>query len=188
VAPLFFWLLLNTAVAIILKGAAFFIIPVFFGLLSFFIMLKKENNSVLAMTILAAPAIFIFAPLIQFFPVGLGLKMLVISCVFTVLLFGLLWPIFSAYRLKNSLSAMCLFLAIFFFFNAHSKSDFNAERKKPTSLVYYSDRDLGKNFWLTYDKKTDEWTEKYLGENPDDATQYLEEAAYSKYGTNYTFA
>lgn len=188
VAPLFFWLLLNTAVAIILKGAAFFIIPVFFGLLSFFIMLKKENNSVLAMTILAAPAIFIFAPLIQFFPVGLGLKMLVISCVFTVLLFGLLWPIFSAYRLKNSLSAICLFLAIFFFFKAHSKSDFNAERKKPTSLVYYSDRDLGKNFWLTYDKKTDEWTEKYLGENPDDATQYLEEAAYSKYGTNYTFA
>src|SRR5690554_6144441 len=104
VAPLFFWLLLNTAVAIILKGAAFFIIPVFFGLFSFFIMLKKENYNILIMTFLAVPALFIFAPLIQFFPVGLGLKMLMISCVFTVLLFGLLWPIFSVYRLKNSLS------------------------------------------------------------------------------------
>ena len=59
VAPLVFWILLNAAVAIYLKGAAYFIVPIFFGLLSFFIMLRRERPNLLIMTFLAAPAIFI---------------------------------------------------------------------------------------------------------------------------------
>lgn len=188
VAPLFFWLLVNTAIAILLKGAAFFIIPVFFGLLSFFIMLRQERPNLLLMTFLGAPALFILAPLIQFFPVGLDLNMLFISSVFTVLLFGLLLPIFSYYKMKNVLSGICLLLALSFFIVAHTKSDFSVERKKPNSLVYFSDKDSLKNYWLTYDKEIDEWTETYLGENPTEATKYLGEASYSKYGIGYTFA
>ncbi|HET8803582.1 MAG TPA: M28 family peptidase [Aequorivita sp.] len=188
VAPLLFWLLINVAVFIILKGAAFFIIPVFFGLLSFFVMLRQERPNLLAMALLAVPAIFIFAPLIQFFPVGLGLKMLVISCVFTVLLFALLWPVFGYYKMKGLLSVLCLLLAVFFFIKAHSKSDFSDERKKPNSLVYYKDADADKTYWLTYDKEIDEWTKQYLGENPEDASQILGEASYNKYGTNFSYA
>lgn len=188
VAPLFFWIIVNIVVAIILKGAAFFIIPVFFGLLSFFIMLKQERPNPLLLAFFAVPAIFIFIPLIQFFPVGLGLKMLFISSVFTVLLFGLLWPIFSRYKMKRLLSVLCFLLAISFFIVAHSKSDFSVERKKPNSLIYYEDKDLGKTYWLTYDREIDEWTEQYFGENPEKATKYLGEASYSKYGINYTFA
>ena len=187
VAPLFFWLLINVAVFIILKGAAFFIIPVFFGLLSFFIMLRQERPNLLAMAILAVPAIFIFAPLIQFFPVGLGLKMLVISSVFTVLLFALLWPVFGYYKMKNLLSVLCLLLAGFFFVMAHFKSNFSEERKKPNSLVYYKDADTQKTSWLTYDKEIDEWTKQYFGENPESATENLTEAPYSKYGYAYSF-
>ncbi len=188
VAPLFFWLLINTAVAIILKGAAFFIIPVFFGLISFFVILKQERPNLLLTTLLGVPAIFIFAPLIQFFPVGLGLNMLALSAGFTVLLFGLLLPIFSYYKMKNLLSGLSFILAVSFFITAHSKSDFSVERKKPNSLVYYNDVDAGKTYWLTYDKQVDAWTQKYLGENPENATKYLDEAAYSKYGINYTYA
>lgn len=188
VAPLFFWLLLNTVIAIVLEGAAFFIIPVFFGLLSFFIMLRQERPNLLIMTFLGVPALFIFTPLIQFFPVGLGLNMLVISAVFTVLLFGLLLPIFSYYRMKNLLSSLCFLLAISFLIVAHTKSDFAVERKKPNSLVYYVDQDSGKSFWLTYDKEIDQWTQNYLGKNPEKATNHLGEASYSKYGINYTFA
>ena len=188
VAPIFFWILLNFAVAIFLKGAAFFIIPVFFGLLSFFVMLKQNRPSLLIMTFLGVPAVLIFTPLIQFFPVGLGLNMLVISAVFTVLLFGLLFPIISYYRMKNLLSGICFLLAISFFIIAHTKSDFSVERKKPNSLVYYEDKDLGKAVWLTYDRQIDEWTQNYLSENPEMATKYIDEASYSKYGINYTFA
>ena len=188
VAPLLFWLLINLAVFIVLKGAAFFIIPVFFGLVSFFVMLRQERPSLLAMVFLAAPALFIFAPLIQFFPVGLGLKMLVISCVFTVLLFALLWPVFGYYKLKGLLSVVCILFATFFFIKAHFKSDFSAERKKPNSLVYYKDADIDKTYWLTYDKEIDAWTQQYLGERPEDASKILGEASYNKYGTDFSFA
>ncbi|QAA82474.1 M28 family peptidase [Aequorivita sp. H23M31] len=188
IAPLFFWIIINIAVDIFLKGAAFFIIPVFFGLFSFFVLLKQENPNPLLMTFFAVPAIFIFVPLIQFFPVGLGLKMLFISSVFTVLLFGLMWPIFSKYKMKKLLSLICFLLAISFFVVAHSKSDYTVERKKPNSLIYYEDKDSGKTYWLTYDREIDEWTGNYLGENPEKASKYLGEASYSKYGINYTFA
>ena len=188
VAPLLFWLLINVAVFVFLKGAAFFIIPVFFALLSFFVMLRQERPNLLAMALLAAPSLFLFAPLIQFFPVGLGLKMLVISCVFTVLLFGLLWPVFGYYKMKGLLSTVCLLLAILFFGIAHSKSDFSEERRKPNSLVYYKDADADKTYWLTYDKEIDEWTRQYLGENPEDASKILGDVAYNKYGTKFSFA
>jgi hypothetical protein len=188
VAPLLFWLLINVAVFIILKGAAYFIIPVFFGLLSFFVMLRQERPNLLAMALLAAPSIFFFAPLIQFFPVGLGLKMLVISCVFTVLLFGLLLSVFSFYKMKSLLSVLCLLFAIFFFIKAHSKSDFSEDRKKPNSLIYYKDADAGKTYWLTYDKQIDDWAQQYLGENPEDASTILGDASYNKYGINYSYA
>ena len=187
-APLLFWLLINVAVFIFLKGAAFFIIPVFFALLSFFVMLRQERPNLLAMALLAAPSLFLFAPLIQFFPVGLGLKMLVISCVFTVLLFGLLWPVFGYYKMKGLLSTVCLLLAILFFGIAHSKSDFSEERRKPNSLVYYKDADADKTYWLTYDKEIDEWTRQYLGENPEDASKILGDVAYNKYGTKFSLA
>ncbi len=187
-APLLFWLLINVAVFIFLKGAAFFIIPVFFALLSFFVMLRQERPNLLAMALLAVPALFLFAPLIQFFPVGLGLKMLVISCVFTVLLFGLLWPVFGYYKMKGLLSTVCLLLAILFFGIAHSKSDFSEERRKPNSLVYYKDADADKTYWLTYDKEIDEWTRQYLGENPEDASKILGDVAYNKYGTKFSLA
>ncbi len=188
IAPLFFWILINLAVFIILKGAAFFIIPVFFGLLSFFVMLRQERPNLLAMALLAVPALFLFAPLIQFFPVGLGLKMLVFSCVFTVLLFALLWPVFGYYKMKGLLSVLSLLLAIFFFGIAHSKSGFSEERRKPNSLVFYKDADANKSYWLTYDTEIDEWTQKYLGENPENAANIVDEASYSKYGIKFSFA
>lgn len=188
VAPLLFWLLINVAVFIFLKGAAYFIIPVFFALVSFFVMLRQERPNLLAMALLAVPALFLFVPLIQFFPVGLGLKMLVISCVFTVLLFGMLWPVFGYYKMKGLLSTVCLLLAILFFGIAHSKSDFSEERRKPNSLVYYKDADADKTYWLTYDKEIDEWTRQYLGENPEDASKILGDVAYNKYGTKFSLA
>lgn len=186
VAPLLLWLILCTFIAIFLKGAAFFIIPVFFGLLSFFVILKKERPHPVAMTILAIPAIFIFAPLIQFFPVGLGLKMIMISCGFTALLFVLLLPIFGYYRQKGILAILCLLGSGFFFIKAHSKSDYTEMRKKPNSLIYFEDVDSQKAYWTTYDHKLDSWTKQSLGENPQEATEYITPASYNKYGMSYT--
>lgn len=188
VAPLTLWLIVNVAVAVILKGAAYWIIPVFFGLLSFFILLKQEKPSLLLLTLLAIPALSFFAPLIQFFPVGLGLKMLVISCVFVVLLFGLLVPVFGFYRWKNMIALGSFLFAIVLFFVANAKSDFTETRQKPNSLIYYQNADTNENFWLTYDKMLDPWTQGYLGSSPEEASKYVTNTAGSKYNTGYSYA
>ena len=188
IAPLMFWLVINAALFLYLKGGAFFIIPVYFGLVSLWLLIRQERPNLLLLTILAAPALFIFAPLVQFFPVGLGLKMLVASCIFTVLLFGLLLPVVGFYRWKNFLSFICLSSAIVFFLIAHFTSDFSEERQKPNSLVYYSDADTTKSYWTTYDTALDDWTKGYLGDSPEEASKYVSNAAGSKYKTGYTYA
>tara|TARA_B110000114_G_scaffold22173_1_gene21126 strand:- start:545 stop:2905 length:2361 start_codon:yes stop_codon:yes gene_type:complete len=188
IAPLIFWLLINVIVAIYLKGAAFFIIPVFLGLLSLWILIRQEKPNLILMVIIGALAIFMFVPLIQFFPVGLGLKMLVGSCLITALLFGILLPVFGFYSKKGILSAVFILLAIVFFIKAHLTSNFTAERQKPNSLVYYYDADTDETYWATYDKILDDWTKGYLGENPEEASNYITHASGSKYAKGYSFA
>jgi len=188
IAPIFVWLIINTLVAIYLKGAAFFILPVFFALVSLWVLIRQEKPNLLLMTLLGSLAIFLFAPHIQFFPIGLGLKMLMASTIFTVLLFGLLIPVFGFYKMKRGLSIIFYLLAIFFFVKAHLSSSFSSERQKPNSLVYYVDAENDANYWATYDNMTDDWIKGYLGENPEEASKYITNAAGSKYNSGYTFA
>lgn len=188
IAPLTIWIIINLLVAIYLKGAAFFILPLFFGLLSLWVLIRQEFPNLFLMTLLSVFAIFLFAPHIQFFPVGLGLKMLVASTIFTALLFGLLLPIIGFYKMKKNLSIIFFLLAIGFFIKAHFTSDFSSERQKPNSLVYYQDADRGNSYWATYDKILDEWTKKYLGDRPEEASKYIKHASGNKYSSGYTFA
>lgn len=188
VTPIVFWLLINTAVAIYLQGAAYFIIPVYVGLFSFWLLIKQEKPNLILLTLLAVPALFFYAPLIQFFPVGLGLKMLMLSCVFTVLLFGLILPAIGFYRWKKLLMLGSFLVAFICFGMAHNKSEFSETRQKPNSLIYYQNNNTDGAYWVTYDKVLDEWTKGYLGDAPEEASQYVPNASGSKYNTGYTFA
>jgi hypothetical protein len=188
IAPLFFWFLINVAVYVYLKGAAYFIIPVFFGLIALWVLIRQEKPNLLLMVLIAVPAIFLYAPLIQFFPVGLGSDHVFISCVFTVLLLGLLLPIFGFYKKLHLLSFISAAVALVFFISAHLKSDFSETRQKPNSLVYYQNSDTGKSYWVTYDKILDDWTKGYLGDSPEAASKQLQSPPASKYSKGYTFA
>ena len=188
IAPLIFWILINIGVAIYLKGAAFFIIPVFLGLLSLWILIRKDRPNLILLTVIGSIAIFIFAPLVQFFPVGLGLKMLVGSCLFTALLFGILLPVIGFYKLKKVLAMLFVIVASLFFIKAHLSSNFSPNRQKPNSLVYYHDADNNKNYWATYDQELDDWTNEYLGDSPEPASSYISYASGSKYAKGYKFA
>ncbi|HET8839083.1 MAG TPA: M20/M25/M40 family metallo-hydrolase [Flavobacteriaceae bacterium] len=185
IAPLFFWLLINLLVAFFLKGAAYFIVPVFFGLICFGLLLWFEKVNLFILLLLNIPAIFLFAPLIQFFPVGLGLKMLVISSVFTVLLFGLLLPIFGHFRQKADFGFLFLLISIVFFTIAHLHSDFSKERPKPNSMVYLLNAETNRAKWFTYDYIFDDWSKEFLGENPKKSVPNT--IFDSKYGTGFTY-
>lgn len=162
VAPLFFWLFISTMAAVYLKGAAYFVIPVFFGLLQFYVLLRQQKPNLLLLSMLSLPAIFILLPFVVGFPVALGLKMLPLAAVLLVFLWVLLWPIFGFYKKNQTLGFLCFLTFIVFFILAHFKSDFNEKRPKPNSLVYLFDADHHTATWNTYDKLTDSWTGRFL--------------------------
>ena len=129
-----------------------------------------------------------FSPLIQTFPVGLGLKTIVLSTVFTVLVFGLLLSFLSTFAHKKRASIGFIFTALCLFIFAHATSDFTEDRKKPNSLLYVQDLDAKKAYWLTYDSILDDWTKTYIGSDPKEASTLFNSAARSKYNSGYTFA
>jgi hypothetical protein len=136
VAPLFIWLLINGFIAFYLKGAGFLIIPVYFGILAFGIFITTQKSSVLINLILSIPALFIIAPFIQMFPIGLGLKILFGSSILTALTFAILLPVFGAFVKKGNWALLLLFISIGFFAIAHYNSGYEAGKAKSNSLVY----------------------------------------------------
>lgn len=187
VPPLLLWLIVCGAVALKLKGASFFIIPVYFGLISLFVLVRQKRPDIILMTFLLFPLLLIMSPFIKMFPVGLGLKTIVATTLLVSLIFSLCISVFGFSRYKNRW-AFLLFIAAFgCFVAAHFQSDFNEERPKPNSLVYLYDADKDVAHWATYDTVLDDWTEAYLTEDPDtfDASSINFE---SKYGTQLSYS
>ncbi len=169
IAPIFIWILINIAVAIYLKGAGYFIIAALYGISALAILLfskKYPQNNQLLLTILSIPILILFVPMIQMFPIGLGLKILAVSTTFIVLLFGLLIPVFSAYKNSKRLGQLFLVLSIIIFISASFKSGYNEDRKQPNSILYVLDTDKNEAYWTSYDRNIDEFTQQFLGENP----------------------
>ena len=187
VAPLFIWLLINTGIALYLKGGSFFIIPVYFSLLIFYLLIRYPRPYPIGITLLALPAIFIFIPFFQGFPVGLGLKMLAVSALLTVLVFGLLLPVFGSYPFKRTLAVLLFILFGFFLIKAHFSSHFNDERPKPNSLLYVLNTNENTAQWATYDRLPDDWTKRRLGDTPEKASSLNKNILLSKYGTAFTY-
>lgn len=164
IAPLILWIIISSLAAIYLEGAAYFILPVFFGLIQLLLLLVIPKISPVIIAFLCLPAIFILMPFIVSFPVALGLGMLFLSGVLIALLFPLLWPVFGYFR-NNQMLGFVSFLIFFgMFLTAHFKAEFNEERPRPNSLVYLYDEDLDLATWNTYDNSFDEYTAPFFSE------------------------
>ena len=61
---------------------------------------------------------------------------------------------------------MFLALSVLIFIAASFKSGYNLERKQPNSIIYVLDADKNEAYWASYNKKVDEFTEQFLGDNP----------------------
>ena len=189
VAPLCFWLLLNFIISSSLKGAGFFIIPVISALLilaiAIFLNLKDSVKRVL-FTLLSIPTIYIFAPMVKIFPVGLGLKILFVSGVFIVLVFGLM--ILSFHQKKSFWTQKWTgFLALLFFGIATYNSGFSVDNKKPNSLVYIENYDAKTAYFGTYNSTLDPYTKQvFKGEFTEGGIENAE--TKSKYNTRFKYA
>lgn len=185
VAPIFIWGIINLLIVIYLKGAAFFILPVYTALTTLALLLYSKKNKqfkILASTLLAIPTLILFAPLVKMFPVGLGLKMLGISAVFVVLVFGLLVPVFKKWGNTKKLSYLFLAIGFVALASASFKSGYSVDRKQPISLNYVLDAINNKAYFTSYNKEVNSFTKTYLGENPTKGS--IEKSATdSKYNT-----
>ncbi|MCX7551485.1 M28 family peptidase [Xanthomarina sp. F2636L] len=188
VGPIFIWIIICVLVAFELPGASFFIIPVFFGLISLFVLVRQKQPNFLLMVLLTFPVLTIMSPFIKMFPVGLGLKLLLASSVLVTLIFGLLLTVFGSFRHKNRWSYVLFLITISVFISAHLNSSFNDEHPKPNSLVYYFDTDINEAVWATYDNILDPWTEAYLTKTPDTDHAISQTTFGSKYNTRFNFS
>ncbi len=188
VAPIFLWLVINTGFALALKGASFFIIPVYFALLMLFVFIRQKEPSIVALSLVAIPILLIIAPFIKMFPVGLGLKILSVSAVFTILTFGLLLPVVGRYRRKKTFAWVFAVLALFFFLKAHFNAGYDEQHQKPNSLVYTLNADDNTATWSSYDNVLDSWTLNFIKEDQNDIADLNKNVVDSKYGTGYNYA
>ncbi len=187
VFPIFLWILICWAVAVYLEGASFFVLSLFGLLAAWFVTMKQKEPNAFLLVFLSLPAIFIFAPFMKMFPVGLGLKMLVATTVFCTLLFFLVLPFISQLNNKDRFSYLALFLFILFNISAHIKSDFNEDRPKPNSLLYVYDEDKQEAIWATYDNLLSEWNNQYLGSDKRIPEPNEYRTIPSKYRSNFTY-
>lgn len=186
VAPFIIWIVICGLVSVYLQGAAFFIIPLYSFLVAFYVHINQKNPNPFLLVFLGIPALFIFAPFVKMFPVGLGLKMLVATTVLTTLIFFLLLPLVTKYRKKGALAFLSFLLFAGFMASAHMNSGFTNDRPKPTSLLYVLDTDENKAKWATYEHRPSDWTSQYITKKSAD-TLLSKKTISSKYGSNFTF-
>ena len=188
VAPLLLWIIINAYLANSLTGAGFLIIPVYFGIFLFGIFVFTQHYSLGVNLIFSIPALAIVAPFIVMFPIGLGLKILFGSAVLTVLLFGLLLPIFGNFARKGIWTVVFFLASISFFIYAGYHSGYEYGKAKSNSLLYVYNADNNSAVWSTYDKNLDDWTKSYLGDKNQKAVGLNTLPLTSKYNTTFTYS
>tara|TARA_R110002051_G_scaffold70772_1_gene127517 strand:+ start:74407 stop:76695 length:2289 start_codon:yes stop_codon:yes gene_type:complete len=187
IAPLFLWLLICGLLAVYLKGAAFFIVPVFSFLVALYVHVNQKNPNPFLLTFLGIPALFILSPFVKMFPVGLGLKMMIATTLLTTLIFFLLLPLFTKYGQKAALSFLSFLLFVGFMVSAHMNSNFTNESPKPTSLLYVLNADDNKAMWATYEHELSDWTTQFITDKNDVDSTLTNTTISSKYASNFTY-
>jgi len=185
IAPITCWLLLNLVIVIYLKGASFFIIPVYFSLWSLWIVLfskKQKHLKIIFISLLNIPLLIIFTPFIRQFPVGLGLKMIGVSAFLIVFISGLLVPFFSYLKKTNLLIVALTLITMVGFIKSSYNSSYSITRKKPNSILYIYNADKNNAYWASYDNEVDNFTQQFLGAKPSHGDIEKSEVA-SKYKT-----
>ncbi|CAI8421217.1 MAG: Uncharacterised protein [Flavobacterium sp. SCGC AAA160-P02] len=190
IAPIFLWLVISFLIQEDFKGAGFIIIPVIIAELiltiSIFLNPSDKNYSIL-FSLLSIPTVYIFAPLVKLFPVGLGLKIVFISSLLVALILGLLLPVLNVTKARNGFLKLSGVLTISCFLMATFFSGFTIDKKKPNSLVYFQNIEDSASFWGTYNTVLDDFVSQKIKKTSSSKSIKNAETK-SKYNTLFTHA
>lgn len=185
VVPILIWLIICGLLAQYLKGGSFFIIPIFGLLAALMVFINQEKPNPLLLFFLCLPAIFMHAPFIQMFPVGLGLKMMIAATLMTSFLFLLTLPLFASFKKYLGLGLLALFLFAFYGIKAHLNASFSEEYPKPSSLLYVYDANNDNAQWASYDEVLVEWNSQFLSASKERESNESYSTLSSKYNSRF---
>lgn len=170
-----------------LQGAAFLMLPVAVGCLIYIYVLVFNGNRFRVFLLLSIPVVFVLLPFVDAFVIALGFKIVWVAPLMLVLMMLLLLPVIHTIKMYQLIGVISLITGVFFFLKAEWNAGFNKENPKPNSLVYFSEVNHQKAYWLTYDKILDPWTKEKLGESPKPASEITQEVFKSKYATGFSY-
>lgn len=162
IAPVLLWLSACAFLNVYLPGASFFIIPVIGLLCGALILVESSKPRPLVLAMLGIPATWILFPMLQMFPVGLGLSMLITATLLSALLYFCLLPFFLISGLQKKLSLISLIIGFLALIGAHFQSGNTPDAPLPSSLIYMLDSDTDEASWATTEKEPSAWTRKKI--------------------------
>jgi hypothetical protein len=120
------------------------------------------------------------------FPVGLKMKALPVSIVLLILLLGAILPVISYWANKKFIAYSAILISIILFFKAELNSNYSVVQAKQNSLnyVYYADEKHA--YWETFNKTTDPWLEKVMGNKLEKGSK-ADILLNSKYNSKVTY-
>lgn len=172
VGALFCWLLLAWLSAVRLPGASFlFLWPLFFSLVGLALGFNapvEKTHSIKRLSLIflfALPGIFLLTQTAYSLFLGLGMGSPTLVLVLPVLLIGLLIPLMqpreeSAFKWALPTAAFSLFLILIVVGNVSRPFDRNEPQSN--TLLYVSNADTGESFWVSPDRRVDEWTSQFF--------------------------
>ncbi len=169
-------------IGIDLRPAAYlFIIPTLSMLVAWLYLLLRNNADYLnpvdtiILLLLSIPTIYIFYPVLAIVPealeaVNVGSFVLygfALMALIIALLGGLLVPVMQllTQSWRWSLSLFFMMGGIGILFWGALESNFTAQQPKPNSLFYLYNLDENKQTWLSYDEKSDNFTNQFLSDS-----------------------
>ncbi|MDX1638422.1 MAG: M20/M25/M40 family metallo-hydrolase [Balneolaceae bacterium] len=173
------WTVLLLGTAYLLPAAHYLLLwPLFFGIVGLLLSGEEIHTGEWSWRTLLILAFCLFIPLFLFpfyitlVQVALTTRMVAASILLYMLLFGMLWPLLELINGKQDkqIYAMLAGALILLFTGATLNDGYTPAQKKQNSLVFFSNLDTGKNYWVSTNRSTDDWTAHFLGESPGDTT------------------
>lgn len=128
---------------------------------------RRGTRRPIGVALSVVPVIFLFAPLLRMMEIGLTMSVIPVLVLLMMLALALtaLATLLIGHTWRWALP-LALVGGIWAITSAELNAGFGPEQKRPDSLVYLADADVGKAWWLTFDGESDAWTGQVLGASP----------------------
>ncbi len=194
------WAILMLAVSLSIPGASYlFTWPLLFILFPLIIafLKKREQETSLALhgvfLIFAVPVLAWFPLTIYLFQLAMGLHVAGIGMVVTGLMIGLLMPSIRLLTKEKAwlIPGLVFFAGLVILFVNSAGINYNERHRKQNHIIYATHGGSGKSYWMTHDKKADEWKRQFLSDQPDtislkDFYPYSTAQTYGKIATGHS--